>query len=152
MAQTGATLISPEQDEIESRTGGIPRIGERIVFLTDVRYVRQCSTCPPETIMDVNALETAVLRLFGPGAAGQVGGWNLNSYSFADIANYLGERTSEAMLVPLAAEEEVDQAIRNAYWLVFSMMDSRAAIYGAEPPKSQLGRVRNPGSSMCARP
>lgn len=140
VAQTGATLISPEQDEIESRTGGIPRIGERIVFLTDVRYVRQCSTCPPETIMDVNALETAVLRLFGPGAAGQVGGWNLNSYSFADIANYLGERTSEAMLVPLAAEEEVDQAIRNADWLVFSMMDSRAAIYGAEALQSFLDK------------
>jgi beta-N-acetylhexosaminidase len=135
VAQSGATLISPEQDEIEDRLEGSPRLGERIVFLTDVRYVQQCSNCPNEPLIPVNALEDAVLRLYGPGAAGQVGGWNLSSYSLADLANYLGVRSSETVLIPFAPAEEVDEAVRNADWLVFNLMDSRASVYGADAIK-----------------
>ena len=36
--------------------------------------------------MGQRGLETAVLELYGPGAAGQVGGWNLISYTMADLA------------------------------------------------------------------
>jgi beta-N-acetylhexosaminidase len=135
VAQSGATLISPEQDEIDDRVDGSPRIGERIVFLTDVRYVQQCSSCPNEPLIPANALENAVLRLFGPGAAGQVGGWNLRSYSFADLANYLGDKTSNPVLIPFAPEDEVDEAVRNADWLVFNLMDSRAGAFGANALK-----------------
>jgi beta-N-acetylhexosaminidase len=133
-----ATLLSPSQAEVEDRVGGIPRIGERIVFLTDVRFTRQCSTCQDHALIDVDALERAVLRLYGPGAAGQVGGWNLRSYSFADLVNYLGERPPENPLVPLAAAEEVEEAVRFADWLVFNMMDARADSYGADALKTFL--------------
>jgi len=74
VAQSAATLLSPALDEIEDRVGGAPRIGERIVFFSDVRYLSQCSTCDDPAIIPVSALEDAVIRLFGPAAAGQVGG------------------------------------------------------------------------------
>ncbi|MCJ7568608.1 MAG: hypothetical protein MUO58_13815, partial [Anaerolineales bacterium] len=45
VAQSAATLLSPAFDEIEDRVGGAPRIGERIVFFSDVRRISQCSTC-----------------------------------------------------------------------------------------------------------
>jgi beta-N-acetylhexosaminidase len=131
VAQNSATLISPETSQIEDRVGGIPRIGERIVFLTDIRKVKQCGGCSSMPLIKVDALESAVLRFYGPGAAGQVGGWNLRSYSFADLANYLGEKPVEQLSSVLAAEDEVDEAIRYADWLVFNMMDSRSSNFGA---------------------
>jgi beta-N-acetylhexosaminidase len=131
VAQNSATLISPEAEQIEDRVGGIPRIGERIVFMTDIHMVKQCSTCNSMPLIEIDALENAVLRLYGPGAAGQVGGWNLRSYSFADLANYLGEKPAEPLSSVLAAEDEVDEAIRYADWLVFNMLDSRSSNFGA---------------------
>jgi beta-N-acetylhexosaminidase len=138
ISTSSATLLSPTQNEVDDRVGGIPKIGERIVFLTDVRYSRQCSTCDYQALIEVDALERAILRQYGPGAAGQVGGWNLRSYSFADLANYLGERPAEPPLIPVVSPEEVDEAIRQADWLVFNMMDSRANTYGASALKSFL--------------
>ena len=138
IAQSGATLITPAQDEIEDRVGGIPQIGERIVFLTDVRQIAQCTTCEGKILLEVDSMEKAVLRLYGPGAAGQVGGWNLRSFTFADLANYLGERSEQPITVPLASEDEVDEAIRFADWLIFNLMDSRSSVYGADALQSFL--------------
>jgi beta-N-acetylhexosaminidase len=132
ISQAGATLISPDRSAIEDQAENIPRIGERIVFLTDVRYSQQCSTCSAEALMEANALESAVLRLFGPGGgSGQVGGWNLRSYTFADLSNYMGVRTTEPQQFPLASPDEIDEVVRTADWLIFSVLNTDASIYGA---------------------
>ena len=139
VAQSAATLLSPALDEIEDRVGGAPRIGERIVFFTDVRHVSQCSTCDdPVSIIPLNALEDAVIRLFGPGAAGQVGGWNLRSYSMADLTNYLGEPPTEIPIFPLTATDDIDEAVRYSDWLVFNVLDSRSTEYGVNALKLLL--------------
>ena len=138
VAARGATLISPTFEEIEDRVGGKPSLGERIVFFTDMRYERQCSECRAKPIMAKNALESAILRLYGPGAAGEVGGWNLRSYSTADLANYLGDAPRSPPEVPLASVEEIDDALRAADWLVFSILDTREEAYGANALKFLL--------------
>jgi beta-N-acetylhexosaminidase len=138
VAQSAATLLSPAFDEIEDRVGGAPRIGERIVFFSDVRHVNQCSTCDDLTNIPVNALENAVIRLFGPSAAGQVGSWNLRSYSMADLSYFLGEQPKEVPAVPLSSLEEIDEAVRLSDWLIFNVLDSRSTEYGVNALKLLL--------------
>ncbi|MEJ2606869.1 MAG: glycoside hydrolase family 3 N-terminal domain-containing protein [Anaerolineales bacterium] len=87
VAMSASTLVSPSQDEVIQRLGGAPQLGERILFFTDVRMVRQCSTCEDQQWMNVRGLEQTVLSLYGPAAAGEVGSWNLSSYSMADLAD-----------------------------------------------------------------
>jgi beta-N-acetylhexosaminidase len=138
IARTGATLISPDQEEIDERVGGRPQIGERIVFFTDNRLTRQCATCVTEPILSVNALEASVVRLFGPGGTGEVGAWNLRSFSMADLANYLGDPPDTVPTIPLSAADDVDQAIRFSDWLVFSVLDIDDGVYGTEALKMLL--------------
>jgi beta-N-acetylhexosaminidase len=138
VAQSAATLLSPALDEIEDRVDGAPKIGERIVFFSDVRQVSQCSTCNELDVIPLNALENAVIRLFGPAAAGQVGSWNLRSYSMADLANYLGDTPTDVPVVPLISTDEIDEAVRLSDWLIFSVLDSRSTEYGANALKLLL--------------
>ncbi|MBE9479758.1 MAG: hypothetical protein IMY80_07315, partial [Chloroflexi bacterium] len=135
VAQSAATLLSPALDEIEDRVDGAPKIGERIVFFSDVRQISQCSTCNKTDVIPLNALENAVIRLFGPAAAGQVGSWNLRSYSMADLSNYLGEIPMDVPAVPLISTDEIDEAVRLSDWLIFSVLDSRSTEYGANALK-----------------
>ena len=138
VAQSAATLLSPALDEIEDRVDGAPKIGERIVFFSDVRQIGQCSTCNTIDVVPLNALENAVIRLFGPAAAGQVGSWNLRSYSMADLSNYLGETPVDVPAVPLISTDEIDEAVRLSDWLIFSVLDSRSTEYGANALKLLL--------------
>jgi len=138
VAQSAATLLSPALDEIEDRVDGAPKIGERIVFFSDVRQINQCSTCNTIDVVPLNALENAVIRLFGPAAAGQVGSWNLRSYSMADLSNYLGETPVDVPAVPLISTEEIDEAVRLSDWLIFSVLDSKSTEYGANALKLLL--------------
>ena len=138
VAQSAATLLSPALDEIEDRVDGAPKIGERIVFFSDVRQISQCSTCNEIDVIPLNALEDAVIRLFGPAAAGQVGSWNLRSFSMADLSNYLGETPVDVPAVPLISTDEIDEAVRLSDWLIFSVLDSRSSEYGANALKLLL--------------
>jgi len=103
-----------------------------------VRHVNQCSTCDDLTNIPVNALENAVIRLFGPSAAGQVGSWNLRSYSMADLSYFLGEQPKEVPTVPLSSLEEIDEAVRLSDWLIFNVLDSRSTKYGVNALKLLL--------------
>ncbi len=138
VAQSAATLLSPALDEIEDRVGGAPEIGEKIVFFSDVRQVNQCSTCDDLSIISVNALEDAVIRLFGPSAAGEVGSWNIRFYSMADLSYFLGELPTEVPSVPLVSTEEIDEAVRASDWLIFSVLDRRSTEFGVNALKLLL--------------
>jgi beta-N-acetylhexosaminidase len=138
VVRTAATLISPNPNEIEDRVGGRPEIGERIVFFTDSRNLRQCDSCEVQSMLPINALESSIVRLFGPGGTGEVGAWNLLSFSMADLANYLGLPPENVPTVPLSSADDVDQAIRYADWLVFSVMDIRDNVYGTKALKLLL--------------
>ena len=138
VARKSATLISPAQSDIAERVGGAPQLGQRIVFFTDVRLFQRCTNCQAEPLMDVRALEKRVLALYGPGAAGQVGNWNIQSFTMADLANYLGDTPTKPPQVPVVSPDTIDEPLRTADWLVFCVLDSSSSVYGADALKILL--------------
>jgi beta-N-acetylhexosaminidase len=138
VALAGASLISPAPEEIRDRVGGPPELGERIVFITDVRPESQCSNCAVTQSIQRTALEDTVLRLYGTRAAGQVGAWNLSSYSMADLAVMLGEPLSGIPPFPIVLPEEMNEAIATADWLVFVVLDNDAETFGSNALKVLL--------------
>jgi len=132
IASHAAGLISPFQEqEIEESFGRPPVLSDRIVFLTDTRYYQQCSVCDMQEGLSITGLEDSVLRLYGPGVAGQIGGWNLSSYSLADLANSLGEPAPGNLTMPLVDPEVVAEDIQAADWLIFSILRSTSDVYGS---------------------
>ncbi len=116
IASQAATLISPGVAELDIIIPDPPNQTDRIVFISDVRSATQCSQCPEEQIFPVDALQQAVLRLYGPQAGSQVLPFNMASHSFEDLLAMLdGPRNSTQI--------EVD--LRRAQWIVFGMMDVR---------------------------
>ncbi len=138
VAMVASTLVSPSQDEVIQRLGGAPQLGEKILFFTDVRMVRQCSTCEDQPWMNVRGLEQTVLSLYGPAAAGEVGSWNLSSYSMADLAYFLGAPVEGLVETALAPPEELEELLISANWLVFSVLDGRENVYGSNALKLLL--------------
>ncbi|OGO14462.1 MAG: hypothetical protein A2Y93_14370 [Chloroflexi bacterium RBG_13_68_17] len=149
VARSAATQISPAGAEASEQLGGPPRLAERIVFFTDVRLQGQCSTCRARPTLSQTALEEAILRLYGPGASGEVGGWNLTSYTMADLALYFGEPLPSALGLVLTPPEALDAALRAADWLVFSFLGSNEAAYGSNALRLLLDR--RPDLAQSAR-
>jgi beta-N-acetylhexosaminidase len=138
VARESASLISPSQQEIEERLGGSPALNERILFFTDVRLYQQCSTCDPQPGIDISALEDTVNSLYGQAAAGEVGSWNMQSFTMADLANYLGEPPTTVPVIPLASAEQLEEPLLFADWLVFSLLDNSEQAYGSNALKLLL--------------
>ena len=114
IARAASTLISPDADALENILPNPPRLSERIIFFTDSYPVQQCSMCPEEAVLPVNAMREAVLRLYGPSTGGQVQPRNLISYSFDNLTT---------MLDLGAGRTDVEYQMRSAQWLVFLMLD-----------------------------
>jgi beta-N-acetylhexosaminidase len=138
VARRSATLISPSQIESEDRLAAPPVISERILFFTDSRVVRQCTTCTLQSDIPVRALEDAIDRLYGQGAAGQVGVWNLVSYSTADLENFLGVAPTIAPVVPVVSPEEIAESINVSDWIIFAILRSTENEYGSDALKLLL--------------
>ncbi len=113
VANKAATLISPLMSELDITVPDPPNQTDRIVFISDSRASKQCSTCPAEALLDVKSLEQAVLRLYGPQAGSQVLPFNLTSYSYEDLIQLLNSPRGSTQL-------EVD--LRRAQWIVFAMV------------------------------
>ncbi len=92
IAREAATLISPSQADLPAVLPSPPKTLDYIVFITDVRYSRQCSTCPDMPVLPVDALQSAVVRLYGPSAGALVNSSHLSSYSLSDVDLLLQDR------------------------------------------------------------
>jgi len=112
VAQRGATLLSPDPGELNTSLPRPPETRDGIVFLTDVMEGRQCSSCASQPVLAVDALQNAVLRLYGPRAGGQVLAYKLISYSFIDLLKLLNNSAD----VP-----PIDKDIQAAEWVVVSL-------------------------------
>lgn len=143
IAGSAASLISPSQNEFAERLDRPPRATERIVFITDIRSLRQCDECSRVPFLPLEGLEDAVLGLYGiglGGTTGEVAGWLVNSYSMADLANYLGEPPPGFSPDGLVPEDEVEQALERADWIIFSILDADNEVYGANALTLLLNR------------
>lgn len=109
-----ATLIWPSQAELSTTIPNPPGRNEKIVFITDVRYARQCTRCPLRADINVRSLEDTIVRLYSPGAGGQVLPNNLISYTMEDL---------QEMLDSGPGIVQIENDIRAARWIVFLTID-----------------------------
>ncbi|HZU86972.1 MAG TPA: glycoside hydrolase family 3 N-terminal domain-containing protein, partial [Anaerolineaceae bacterium] len=119
VAREAASLISPSRLELFSVLPEPPGLTDRVVFLTDTVTYQQCSRCANGETIAVDALQSAVLRLYGPRAGGMVQGNYLISYSFDNLAALLSGDAERA--------GNLEEDLRMARWVVISMTDVRAA-------------------------
>ncbi len=129
VARQSATLISPSQSELNQVLPRPPENRERIVFLTDILSARQCSNCTNQPILAVDALQNAVLKLYGPNASGQVFTGNLASYSFLDVINYLDSNKD--------SPPNIQNDLLAASWIVIGALN----VDPARPESSALQRL-----------
>lgn len=115
VARQAATLFSPTQADFSSTLPGPPSRWDYMVFITDSRQVQQCSTCAVQDVLPVNALQNAVLTLYGPKTGALVDSSHLSSYSFDDLALYLNNQAPE--------DSQLQNDLRRASWIVFSTLD-----------------------------
>jgi len=114
IARNSATLLSPDLDELTSLFPNPPALRDRMVFITDTAQYVQCSSCPVNFSLSVNAFQDAVVRLYGPNAGGQVSEARLDSYTIDDLAALLSEADVETMI----------SDINRANWVVIALSDT----------------------------
>ena len=117
VASQAATLLSPDAQDLTTVLQTPPRGHDRLVFLTDTYQVQQCSTCPAQPSLAVDALQQAVIKLYGPQSGNQTSSFRVSSFSFADVANDLAGKHP-----PYLAEN-----LDFADWVVICMTDNSAA-------------------------
>ncbi len=110
VASRAVSLISPERQELDTVLPEPPSSGDAVVFITDSISARQCRDCPEQPALAADALQQAVLRLYGPTAGGQVVANQLASFSFADLSNLLNDGGGA-----------LESSLRRADWVILSL-------------------------------
>lgn len=115
VARRSATLISPNAQELTSLLPSPPVLRDRLVFITDTVQYQQCSTCPvTNSGLSLNAMQEAVVRLYGPNAAGQISAARLSSYTFDDLIVMFNSPDLDTM----------EENIGRATWVIFLLSGS----------------------------
>ena len=114
VARESATLISPLLSDLAEAIPDPPNQTDRIVVITDAHSTQQCSDCPEQEVLSVDALKDAVTRLYGPSASNLITPAYIKSYSYEDLELLLNEDPNMFQL-------ETD--LRRAHWVVFAMLD-----------------------------
>jgi beta-N-acetylhexosaminidase len=113
VARSSATLISPDPQELSTLLPEAPTLSDRLVFLTDTSNYQQCSSCPLQEDLAVDALQKNVVRLYGQSGSAQILTNRLNSYSFHELRLMLrGE-----------SETDIEDVLGRATWIIISMAD-----------------------------
>lgn len=113
VARSAATLINPDPQELSALLPASPKQADRIAFLTDVSMYKQCTTCLWEVGLAADALQKAILRLYGPEGSGQVFTSRLNSFPFSELELMLNGES----------QTDIEAILEQANWLVISLTD-----------------------------
>jgi beta-N-acetylhexosaminidase len=111
VAKNSATLISPDLHDLATVLPNPPAAADQMVFITDSSSIRQCSQCTEQPALAMDALQQAVLKLYGPQSGNQTAGFRLSSYSFQNLQSLLDN------LNPPYMEDDVN----GADWVVISI-------------------------------
>jgi beta-N-acetylhexosaminidase len=135
IARESLTLLYPSPEELRLRIPEPPRPDEKILIVVDSRFTRECylASCEPiELYLPRLTIEETILRLYGPGATGQIQPENIQTITFSELKLALGgaivpltelaEEQPENQAVQLSADE-VRARIQEASWLIFAALD-----------------------------
>ncbi|MDO9301499.1 MAG: glycoside hydrolase family 3 N-terminal domain-containing protein, partial [Anaerolineales bacterium] len=114
VAHNSATLISPDKQDLATVMPLPPQVNESMVFITDTVNVKQCSACVEQPVLAVDALQQAVLQLYGPQSGNQTNNFRLASYSFQNLQTFL-----DAQDIPFIKDD-----ITRANWIIISLTDA----------------------------
>jgi beta-N-acetylhexosaminidase len=114
ITRNSATLVNPDEADLDQVLPDPPKRTDRIVFITDTRPIRQCSKCQAETALAKDALQNTILKRYGPTAGRQVVNSNLSSYTLSDL---------EQLLANQETSEELQRKLALSHWIIFSMLD-----------------------------
>jgi beta-N-acetylhexosaminidase len=126
IARQSATLVSPPALDLNTVLPSAPTVTDHLVFITDTRTEKQCSTCGEQPMLAVDALQNVILRLYGLQSGAQVMGGRLISYSLDSISGILNGGTGNQVL---------ESSLEQANWVVINMLD-------ADPGQSQTTTLR----------
>jgi beta-N-acetylhexosaminidase len=115
VARRSATLISPDTLDLETVLPSPPLVNDHLIFLTDTRAGKQCSSCDEEQMLAVDALQNAVLRLYGTQTGDKVIPGRQVSFPLSSISGIL-----EGGL----GNQELEDALRQSDWLIINMLDA----------------------------
>jgi len=115
IARRAATLISPDPQEFTTLLPAPPQSHEQLVFITDAGPAKQCSQCPEQPVFAVDALQQAILRLYGPQGGNQTSSSQLTSYSFETLQVLLDGLDTSFL----------ESDLGRAEWVVISLTDNR---------------------------
>lgn len=177
LARDAITLISPNPTDLAELLP--PADGDRIVIFTDLREVQQCSDCPPQPLIGRHEIEEKMLTLYGPQASGQVRDAFIDSFSLAELADFLaagpgpipppptiaptttptpdpeGSPTPEGPTpTPLPTPTIpppflVQTALQQADWIIFAILDDQAQAGGVQALRQFL--AQRPDLARSAR-
>ena len=111
LARDAITLVYPSSVELRDRLPLPPQTNERILFVECWPDAR-CSSAPIN-----DSLEAMTLRLYGPGATGQVSPANLSTITYGDLADLMDGK----LAVDKAAE--IRKKLTESDWLIFAQAD-----------------------------
>ena len=113
IAQSAITLLYPPSEELALRLSRPPRSDENVLVFADARQASECATCLPFYSLDPNALRDAMVRMYGPGATGQIDPDRINTFTFEQLRAYLEGVETSPDLAPF---------IEDADWILFEIL------------------------------
>lgn len=144
IAEQAVTLLAPRRESLPSA----PSRDDTIVIFTDVRLVQQCSYCATYPLVTVNALESAIERLYGPYADAQIRPEQVISFSFNQLQTYLaGDVAGEVEIGQIKTNQRIGEALREVDWIIFVMLDVDPNI----PSSLVVRQLLESGSTMVER-
>ncbi|MBX3002515.1 MAG: hypothetical protein KF828_01075 [Anaerolineales bacterium] len=119
VGRRAATLFSPSPAALADALPEPPGRFEQIVFITDSYTAQQCSQCPPQAEVAVNAFAQAAVNLYGPAAGNQITAANLSSFSFMQLTRTLDGN--------IEGEDPLLDNLARAEWVVFGVTQNNPA-------------------------
>ena len=113
IAQGAITLLYPPTEELALRLPYPPRSDENVLIFADARQVSECATCVPFYSLDPDALSDAMVRMYGPGATGQIDPDRINTFTFEQLLAFLEGVDTSPDLAPF---------IEDADWILFELL------------------------------
>lgn len=114
IGRQAATLLSPSLADLDVSLPTVPDVRTRVVIFTDTQTTKQCSQCPEQQVLPVDALGEALIRFYGPLSGGRLLPERVLSYPASDLAQLLGENGQDTPLADL---------VEGAEWIIFAMQD-----------------------------
>ncbi len=156
VAQNAVSLVVANAGPTRGRLPSPPVTEDQIVIFTDTREGRQCSGCPPTPYISTTSLEEKILALYGPEGSNQIQFNRIRSFTFSELETFLEQSplatptppavpTEETEIEGIASPtpttaESVDQALQNADWIIFAMLDQSVQYPSSDALKAFLAQ------------